>query len=551
MLAGLVLILLSHSVHASLPVYARHGIVAGPEPYAVRAGVDVLKQGGNAFDAAVAVGFALAVTYPSAGNLGGGGFMTALTEDGQSIFLDFREEAPGRASRKMYLDKKGKLIEDLSTDTLLASGVPGTVHGLLRIQRDYGLLSREKLLAPAVRLAEEGFTVSHSLHASLKRSQERLTKFASTASVFYPNGKPPAFGSTLRQPDLARTLRLIREQGKSAFYHGEIADQIVTYMKKHGGIISHWDLENYSSVYRKPVIFSYKDYGIIAPGVPSSGGVVLAQILKLLEPLPLKPIGFHSAEYVHTVAEAERLAFADRNHLGDPDFAYIPQDLLISDEYLNQRRRLMPSMKAGKSKNTIPGRIESLETTHYCIVDQNLNAVAITYTLNGSYGMGAVVEGAGFLLNNEMDDFTSKPGEPNMFGLLQGEANTIQPGKRMLSCMTPTIVTKDGRFFFTCGSPGGPAIITTNAQVLLNVFEFGMNVRDAIDAPRFHHQWLPDEIKHEPFAFSPDTEAILERMGYTLEPVGGLGFATGIQLTEEGLLTGYSDRRGNGLTSGY
>lgn len=551
LLTILILTSFSFTASASEPVYAKDGMVAGPEPFAVRVGVETLKQGGNAYDAAVAVGFALAVTYPTAGNLGGGGFMISLSSDGESRFLDFREKAPAKASRKMYLDKKGETIEDLSTKTLLASGVPGTVHGLLRIQNDFGALDRERIIAPAIQLAEEGFPVSHALHSSLKAHQKHNQRFDSTVAIFYPGGQPPAFGSTLKQPELANTLRRIQELGVEGFYRGETANLIVRFMKQHKGIISHRDLENYVSIYREPIHFSYKNYDLIAPGAPSSGGVVLAQILKLIEPYPLKYMGYHSAEYIHTLVEAERLAFADRNYLGDPDFSDIPQKQLMTDKYLNKRRDLIHRWKAGKSEGVEPGKIESGDTTHYCVVDRDRNVVAITYTLNGSYGNGAVVEGAGFFLNNEMDDFAIKPGAANMFGLVQGEANTIQPGKRMLSCMTPAIVTRDGQFYFTCGTPGGPTIITSNAQIILNLLEFDMNIREAIDAPRFHHQWLPDEIAHEPFAFSPDTEILLFQRGYSLKQVDGLGFATGIQVTEDGLLSGYSDRRGNGLTLGY
>ncbi len=537
------------------PVYARNGMVVSAEPHATEAGVEILKQGGNAFDAAVAVGFALAVTYPSAGNIGGGGFLVGLTADGKQIALDFREKAPGTATRDMYLDDAGEVIPDLSTDTLLAVGVPGTVHGLLSVLEDYGTLPREKVLAPAIRLAEEGFPVGYALAASLrdKDTRDRLTRFDSTAAVLYPDGEPLRFGETWRQQDLARTLRAIRDEGKAGFYQGRTARLLVDFMQRYDGIITHDDLQNYTSEYRAPFVFSYKEYSLITHPVPSSGGVTLAQILKLIEPVPIEEMGYHSAKYVHAIAEAERLAFADRNfHLGDPDFAEVPDYALIADEYIEKRRKQIPRNKAGKSKRISHGRPEHEQTTHYCVVDKNRNVAAVTYTLNGGYGMGAVVQGAGFLLNNEMDDFSAKPGEPNMYGLIGAEANAIEPGKRMLSSMTPTIVLKDNRFDFTIGTPGGPTIITTNLQVFLNITEFGMNIREAIDQRRFHHQWLPDEIRHERFAFSPDTVRKLNAMGYTLDQAEGtMGHAAGIQLLESGILTGYDDGRGSGLAAGY
>ncbi len=537
------------------PVYAQNGMVVSTERHATQAGVEILKQGGNAFDAAVAVGFALAVTYPAAGNIGGGGFLVGLTAEGERIALDFREKAPLKATRNMYLDENGEFVSDLSTNTLLAVGVPGTVHGLLSVLEDYGNTDRGRVLAPAIRLAEDGFPVNYSLARSLKNkdTRKRLTRFPSTAAVLYPNGEPLRLGETWKQPELAQTLRMIRDKGKAGFYEGQTADLLVDFMHRHGGIITHEDLHNYSSKYREPFCFTYKQYELITHPVPSSGGVTLAQILKLIEPMHLQKMGYGSAKYVHALVEAERLAFADRNYyLGDPDFVDVPDDTLISDEYIRERRKQIPPNKAGKSARVSEGALEHLETTHYCVVDKHGNVVAVTYTLNGSYGMGAVVEEAGFLLNNEMDDFSAKPGEPNMYGLVGAEANAIEPGKRMLSSMTPTIVTRDGRFDFTIGTPGGPTIITTNLQVFLNISEFGMNIREAIDQRRFHHQWLPDVIRHEPFAFSPDTERKLRIMGYELdESEGTMGHAAGIQLLQNGVLAGYDDGRGSGLAAGY
>ena len=533
------------------PVYAKHGMVAGPEPNAVQAGVEVLKAGGNAFDAAAAIGFALAVTYPSAGNLGGGGFMTAYTKDKESIFLDFREAAPKSATREMFLDKNGNIVDGLSTTSILAAGVPGTVHGLFTILEKYGTKNRKDILAPAIRLAQNGFPVSYSFHQSLKYNQKFLSRFPSTMNVFYPDGRIPEYGSVFKQPDLAKTLKQLRKGGASAFYQGTAAAKISRFMEQNHGLITKEDLHNYTSKFRKPIIFDYKGYTVIAPGLPSSGGITLAQILKLLEPMPLKEMGYHSADYVRTIVEAERLAFADRNHfLGDPDFIKAPVDQLLSKPYLDKRRQLIPPHDAAKSEGVAHGNPESLETTHFCVVDKDRNAVAITYTLNGSYGMGGVVEGCGFLLNNEMDDFSSKPGFANTAGLVQGEANAIEPGKRMLSSMTPMIVLKDGQFAFTIGTPGGPTIITTNLQIFLNMVEMNMNIRDAIEARRFHHQWLPDNIQHEHFTFSADTIQNLKERGYAFKEIDSLGFAAGIQVLRDGVLAGYSDGRGEGLAAG-
>lgn len=534
------------------PVYSRQVMVVSPEPHATQTGLEVLRQGGNAFDAAVAVGFALAVTYPQAGNIGGGGFLVGLTADGERIALDFRETAPAAASRDMYLDATGSIIPDLSTKSMLAVGVPGTVHGLLSALERYGTLSRDQVIAPAIRLAQDGFPVNTSLEWALQESREELICYDSTAKVFYQNGHPLSFGSTLKQPDLARTLEIIRDMGIDGFYRGPVADALVATMQKYEGIITHNDLERYTSKFREALTFNYRNYQLVTHPLPSSGGITMAQILKLIEPFHVHRMGFHSAECIQTLVEAERMAFADRNfYLGDSDFVQVPVERLLSDEYLAQRRRAMPWMKAGRSVGVSHGPAESAETTHFCVVDGERNVVAVTYTLNGIFGMGVIVEGAGFFLNNEMDDFSAKPGEANMYGLVQAEANAIAPGKRMLSSMCPTIVLKEGKFAFTMGTPGGPTIITTNVQIFLNQVEFGMNIREAIDARRFHHQWLPDEISHEPFAFSPDTAQRLREMGYQLKETPQIGFAGGIQLTNDGLLAGYSDGRGEGLAAGF
>lgn len=534
------------------PAYAQNAMVAGPEPLAVEAGVEIMRQGGNAFDAAAAIGFALAVTYPVAGNIGGGGFMVAYTAEGEQLFLDFREMAPQSAFSDMYLNEAGELVEGRSTGTLLAVGVPGTPHGLLTMQGDYGVMPRESVLQPAVDLAQEGFETPYSLHASLEGYQDKLMQFESSAEAFYPEGEPPAMGDVFAQPDLAATLKRIQGDGISGFYEGETARLMAEYMSEHDGLITEYDMARYHSKYRDPVVFDYKDYQLITPNLPSSGGITMAQVLKLVEPFPLQAMGYHSAEYINTVVEAERLAFADRNHYhGDRDFVDVPVEGLLSEAYLDARRREMPRSAAGDSEEIGHGNPESEQTTHFCVVDEEGNVVAITYTVNSGYGMGAVVDGAGFVLNNEMDDFTAKPGEPNQFGLVQSAANEVAPGKRPLSAMTPTIVLQDGEFAFTMGTPGGPTIITTNIQIFLNKVEFGMNIREAIDSFRFHHQHLPDVISHEPRAFSPDTEHKLLRMGYTLRERRSIGFACGIERTDDGLLAGHSDARGAGKVAGY
>lgn len=527
-------------------------MVVSVESHASEVGIEILKAGGNAFDAAAAVGFALAVTHPEAGNLGGGGFCVGLTAAGESFALDFRETAPAAATRDMFLDFDGKPIPGKSMRSHLAAGTPGSVEGLLQLVETRGKLDRRQVLAPAIRLAREGFPVSKELHTELARAAERLNVHAATRAIFFPDGEPLAFGTVLKQPDLAATLEAIARDGKTGFYEGHIANLIVAEMKRGGGIITADDLKGYRARDRKPFIFRSGEDEIITMPLPSSGGITLAQILGLADLGKLKDAGWGSARYVHLLAEAERLAYADRNFfLGDPEFNKVPVDRLISSEYLAERRKLMPDGRAGKSQGVTHGHPEAMQTTHYCVVDSSGNVAAVTTTLNGSFGMGAVVTGAGFLLNNEMDDFSIKPGEPNAYGLTGAEANAIAPGKRMLSSMTPTIVRKDGRFFMTIGSPGGSTIITTVLQIYLNATLFGMNIRDAIDAPRVHHQWLPDNILHEAHALSPDTIEILRTMGYSLKEAESIGVAAGIMRTSDGLLAGHADRRGDGAAAGY
>ena len=536
------------------PVVARNGMVASAEPLATEAGLAILRQGGNAFDAAVAVGFALAVTYPTAGNLGGGGFLVGLTADGRRVAIDFREKAPAAAHRDVFLDAQGNPRPGASTASYQGIGVPGTVDGLLQVLERYGRLQRSAVLAPAIRLAREGFPVGYALERDL-RGVRALRQWESTRRAFHLDGETggPTLGTVLTQPDLARVLADVARLGRDGFYAGRTADLIVADMKANGGLITHQDLAAYRAKEREPLVFEHNGYQLITHPLPSSGGVVLAQILGLLDVRALQAAGYHSAKSIAMITEAQRLAYADRNYwLGDPDFAKVPVERLISKGYLDERRRLLPTNgRAGRSVGLDHGEIESTETTHYTVADRFGNVVAVTYTLNSAYGMGAVATGAGFLWNNNMDNFSAKPGVANQYGMVGAEANSVQPGKRPLSSQTPTIVTKDGTFFLTMGSPGGPTIINTVLQIYLNVTVWGMNIDEAVGEHRIHHQWLPDQIDHEPLAISPDTRAELERMGYTLRELPRIGQAMGIMRTPEGYFVGSADRRGSGLAKGY
>jgi gamma-glutamyltranspeptidase/glutathione hydrolase len=536
------------------PKVALNGMVASPEPFATEAGLAILKKGGTAFDAAAAVGFALAVTYPVAGNVGGGGFLVGITAAGQPVAIDFRETAPAAASRDMFLDSQGNLTAGASTKSYRAIGVPGTVDGLLLAVERFGKLKREEVLARAIEQARDGFPISYSLEQSL-RSNRDLRRWDASRKAFRLEGDSvgPKLGTVLRQPDLAATLADVARLGRAGFYQGRVADLIVADMKRHGGLITHADLARYRAKERDPFIFRHHGYELITHPLPSSGGFVIAQILGLLDQEQLKRAGYHSARAIHLVTEAQRLAYADRNHwLGDPDFVTVPVDRLVSKEYLDRRRRLLPTNgMAGQSAGVRHGEVESTETTHYTVADRFGNVVAVTYTLNSGYGMGAVAEGAGFVWNNNIDNFSAKAGAPNQYGMLGTEANAIAAGKRPLSSMTPTIVRKDGKFFMTMGSPGGPTIINTVLQIYLNVTVWGMDIADAIDARRIHHQWLPDQIDYEDPALAAETKAELERMGYRLERRSVIGQAVGIMRTAEGYFAGAVDRRGSGLAEGY
>lgn len=500
------------------PAEGENGMVVTAQHLATDVGIDVLKAGGNAVDAAVAVGYALAVTYPTAGNLGGGGFMTIRLADGRTTFLDFRERAPGAATKNMYLDDKGEPVPGASTDTYLAIGVPGSVAGVEMAREKYGTKSRQDLIAPALKLARDGFALEAGDVASFAGGNDMLAQDEAAARIFLKDGQPLRLGATLVQADLAKTLQAISDNGTDAFYKGETADLIVKASEAHGGILAKADFEGYKVRELEPVKCSYRGYDIVSSPPPSSGGLIICEILNILEGYPISYLGYGSAETTRLMVEAMRHAYVDRNTaLGDPDFVENPVAKLTSKGYAEEIRAEIDPYRAGVSADLTPaGFGESKETTHYSIIDKDGNAVAVTYTLNGSFGTGKVAEGTGILLNNEMDDFTMKPGVPNLYGLVQGEANAIEPGKSPLSSMSPTIVSKDGKPFMVIGSPGGSRIITITLEAIMNVIDHGMNLQEAIDAPRVHHQWLPDRVYIEPRALSPDTLRILAGEGYTV-----------------------------------
>lgn len=537
---------------ASVPVRARRAMVVTREAHATAAGVEALRAGGNAVDAAVAVGMALAVTHPAAGNLGGGGFMLVRFADGRTTFLDFRERAPERASRDMYLDPEGNPTRD-SVVGYRAAGVPGTVAGLEFAHRKYGRRPWAQLVTPAVRLAEEGFPVSKGLAASLRRASSLLERFPESRRIFLNGGKHFNPGDTLVQPELARTLERIRRRGARDFYRGETARLLTADMERNGGLITLKDLRNYRVVERRPIEGSYRGYGIISAPPPSSGGVGLLQMLGMLEGSGYEKSGAGSAAAYHYLAEAMRRYFADRaTHLGDPDFVRVPVRGLLDEAYIARLRGSINPDRATPSAEVRAGEMpagESYQTTHYSIVDPEGNAVAVTYTLNASYGCGVTATGLGFLLNNEMDDFSARPGAPNYFGLVQGEANAIQPRKRPLSSMTPTIVLRDGKLYMVVGSPGGPTIINTVLQVIVNVLDFGMNIQEATDFPRIHHQWLPDELRVEK-SVPAEVAAELKARGHTIRTVGGIGEMAAI-LWDGEWLEGAPDSRTECTAEGF
>lgn len=501
------------------PVAAQHGMVVSAQHLATKVGVDVLQRGGNAIDAAVAVGYALAVVYPAAGNLGGGGFMTLQLADGRKTFLDFREKAPLGATANMYLDKDGNVVKGLSTHGHLAVGVPGTVSGLEYARQKYGTMKRAALIAPSIALAEKGFALEQGDVDMLRTATNDFQKDPVSGAIFLNRGEPFAVGQKLVQKDLGKTLRAISQNGTDGFYKGWVGQSLVASSQAGKGLITQADLDGYSTRELAPVECDYRGYRVVSAPPPSSGGVIICEMLNILEGYPLKDLGFRSAQAVHYQIEAMRHAYVDRNsYLGDPDFVKNPLDRLLDKGYAEKIRGAIDPAKAGVSKDIKPGVAphEGSNTTHYSIIDQWGNAASVTYTLNDWFGAKVTAAKTGVLLNNEMDDFTAKIGVPNLYGLVQGEANAIAPGKRPLSSMSPTIVSKDGKPVFVVGTPGGSRIITAVLHTILNVVDYGMNVQEAVDAPRFHQQWLPDVTNVETYALSPDTRKLLTEMGHNL-----------------------------------
>ena len=544
------------------PVRARHGMVASTNEVASRVGVDILKRGGNAVDAAIAVAFALAVTHPAAGNLGGGGFMMIRLKNGTTTTIDYREMAPAAAHRDVYMDKNGNLIEGEGGSLVgyRAAGVPGTVRGMELALKKYGSgkLSWAQLIEPARRLAGAGFTVTYSLARSLENSHEYLSKYPETNRIYLKNGVFYKEGELFRQPELAATFARLQRFGPNDFYQGETARLIVADMKRHNGLMTMDDLRGYVAKERTPLRGNYRVYEIISMPPPSSGGAVLIQMLNILEGFDFQKLEANSSNRYHLMAEAMRRAFADRaEYMGDSDFVKVPVAGLIDKAYAATLRATINPERASTSAEVRAGRpagYESEETTHFTVVDAEGNAVSNTYTLNNSYGSAAVAKGTGMLLNDEMDDFAAKPGTPNLYGLIQGERNAVAPRKRPLSAMTPTIVLrKDGSLWFTVGSPGGPTIINTVLCIITDVIDYEMNIQQAIDAPRIHHQWLPDELVGEPFGLSGDTQRALTARGHTLAKLRYLGDAEGIMIEERtGMRLGATDpRRSDGQAIGY
>ena len=531
-----------------LPAYGKAGMVVSPEQLAGEIGLEILKQGGNAVDAAVATGFALAVTLPRAGNIGGGGFMLIhLAETNEQIFIDYRETAPAAATPEMFLKEDGSVDQAKAYFSHQAAGVPGTVAGLIHAQERYGKLTLKQVIQPAIDLADKGFETSLALHMSLSARAERLAENAEAKRIYLQGAETaPVPGTVLKQSDLASTLKRIRDKGADGFYKGETAALIAGDMAANDGLITTEDLANYRALERPPVRGTFRDFEIVSVAPPSSGGVHILQMLNILEPYPLESYGHNSAAYLHRVIESMKLAYADRSrYMGDPDQTVIPTEALISKEYAAERRKLIDADRAKTAEEVGPGNpvpAESPDTTHYSVADAEGNVVANTYTLNFSFGSHIVVPGTGILLNNEMDDFAAKAGDANAYGLVQGEANTIAPGRRPLSSMTPTIVFKDGQPWLAAGSPGGSLIITTVLQTLLNAMVFDMNIAAAVAAPRVHNQWMPDRTLVEP-GISVDTQRILEGWGHSLTPTRRTIGRSNSLMIDDGWMQGFADMR--------
>ncbi|MDX2127505.1 MAG: gamma-glutamyltransferase [Chloroherpetonaceae bacterium] len=544
---------ISRTSMMSQPTYSKNGMVVSSHPIASKVGVEILQKGGNAIDAAVATEFALAVVFPSAGNIGGGGFLLVRQKNGEVAALDYREKAPIRATRDMFLDSLGNVNIENARFGALSVGVPGTVAGMVELNRRYGKLPFAKLLQPAIELAEKGFVLSYEDADLLNRHLVRFSKYASTREYFV-RSKPWEMGDLLVQKDLAQTLKLIAKKGRDGFYKGRVADLIVEEMKRSNGIISHLDLEQYQPQWRIPLKSNYRGFTVYAMPPPSSGGVILLSLLKMIEPYPIKEYGYNSSKSIHLFSEAMKRVYADRaEYLGDPDFVQVPIDALLNPKYLLKRMSTYDSTKASPSENIKYGKIESepTETTHYSVIDSEGNAVSATTTLNGSFGSNLVVGGAGFFLNNEMDDFSAKAGAPNLYQVVGSSANAIAPEKRMLSSMTPTIITQGDSLFLIVGTRGGSRIPTQVFQSIINVIDFEMNIQDAVSFPRFHHQWQPDLIFYEPNGLSNDVIDQLIKMGWKLQSSSPWGSINAIQLTKEGLKAGGADSRFQNKAFGY
>lgn len=533
-------------------VTADNGAVVSAHPLASKVGVGIMKKGGNAMDAAIATQLALAVVYPNAGNLGGGGFTVARMSDGKLLSIDYREMAPGKAHRDMYIDPDGTARTDKSQDGHLASGVPGAVAGMFSMHA-YAKLPFDQLIQPAIDLAEKGFTISEREARALNSLQEGLKKHNTVMPVFVKDAGWKA-GDTLVQTDLANTLKRIQQNGMAGFYEGETAKLIVEEMQRGSGIISYDDLKKYKAKTREPHVFNYKDYTIVGMPMPSSGGLLLHQMMKMIEQRNIGAMGFQSLQSVQLMTEVERRAFADRGkYMGDMDFYKVPVRQLTDEKYLAQRMSDYDPTKAGNSQRVLPGMVpgyESEETTHFSVIDKEGNAISVTTTLNNSYGSKTVVGGAGFFLNDEMDDFSIKPGVPNMYGAIGGEANAIQPGKRMLSSMTPTIVLKNNKPYIVVGTPGGTTIPTSVFQTLVNMLEFNLSTEDAVYKPKFHHQWLPDEISIEN-NYPQAVKDGLRKMGYKLNERSGIGRTEVIKVLANGKLEAVADNRGDDAAEGF
>ncbi len=546
-----ILFFCSYSQTEGLGLVTKKAMVVSAHPLASKVGVDILKKGGNAIDAAVAVQFALAVVYPIAGNIGGGGFLVYRDKKGSSYTLDYRETAPGKSFEKMYQNDSGEVVEDLSFSGILAVGVPGTVRGMEEAHKKFGKLKWTELIQPAIDLAKNGFPVTNQQAENLNEFRLDFVKYSFRTAFVLPNKWKQ--GDTLKQKELANTLQIISNKGADAFYTGELADSLVKFMKLKGGIISKGDLENYKAEWREPIKFNYKNYSFISMPLPSSGGIGLQQLFALVENFDFKKNGFNTPATIHFMSEMERRVYADRvKYLGDPAFVKVPYKQLVSKEYLDSRKKTFNVNFASSSDSITAGMIsEKEETTHYSIVDEDGNSVAVTTTLNGNFGSRVVVKGGGYILNNEMDDFSSAPGKPNAYGLIGSKANAIAPGKRMLSSMTPTIIEKEGKLFMVLGTPGGSTIITSVFQTALNVIEHGFGMQRAVTEKRFHHQWKPDQISFERDGFSIATIEELSKKQHRLFERKSIGKVDAILVLPNGKLEGGADPRGDDAAVGF